>query len=189
MGDMMRKVMLGLGLVAAVLALAVPAGAQTREFVIQTEGVARGEEGSVLQLVSQPVDADLVGATCEVDGRTENNESVHPDNDLIIETGGTTAEVPDAEAEANSISEGVGTITLGETVTVSIRFGPDEVTSGGLFLDFVCQAAAPEEAPETGAGGTAGADDTTPWVAIGVVGAAAAGGAVLLGRRRLSGQG
>lgn len=183
----MRKVMLGLGLVVTVLAMSAPAGAQTTEFSIQTEGVARGEEGSVLQLVSQPVEAGLVGATCEVDGRTENNESVHPDNDLIIDTGGTQAEVPDAEAEANSISEGVGTVVLGETITVSIRFGPDEVTSGGLFLDFDCQAAAPDDAPATGAGGLADTDDSTPWVAITVIGAVAAGGgALLLGRRRAS---
>ena len=79
-------------------------------------------------------------------------------------------------------------MTLGESIVVSIRFGPDGVTSGGLFLDFVCQAAAPEEAPATGAGGTAGTDGSTPWAAIAVLGAAVGGAALLVGRRRLSDQ-
>lgn len=185
----MRKVMLVAGLVVGVLAAAVPAGAQATEIVIELDGVERGDEGEVIELVNRPVEADLVGAECSVSGRTENNESVHPGNDLIIQTGDSTTEVPDVEAQEFEVIQGTGSVTLGESIAVSLRFGPDGVTSGGIFLDFVCQAAAPEEAPDTGAGGTAGTDGTTPWVAIAVVGAAVGGGALMLGRRRLSDQG
>jgi hypothetical protein len=168
----------------AVVGLAEPVGAQETEIVIELDGVATGEEGSVLELVNRPVDASLVGATCSVSGRTENNESVHPGNDIIIASGDSVAEVPNVEELENEIIAGTGTVTLGDSIIVSIRFGPDEVTSGGIFLDFVCQPAAPEEGPETGAGGTAGGGGVAPWVAVVGIAALAGGGALVVWRKR-----
>jgi hypothetical protein len=181
---MMKKAVLSFGVLIAVLASVAPAGAQTTEFSIEITGVARGAEGEVLELVNRPVDANLVGATCSVNGRTENNESTHPNNDLIIATGDTVAEVPNVEAEEFQTIAGTGTLVLGESIVVSIRFGPNGVTSGGTFLDFSCTAAAPAPGPDTGAGGTADTSDQTPWVAIAVVTVALSGGALLLAQRR-----
>ena len=81
---MFKRTLLAAVVGLAVVGLAAPAGAQSSEFSILIEGVARGEEGEVIRVVDQQVDANLVGASCSVTGSTENNASVHPDNDLII---------------------------------------------------------------------------------------------------------
>ena len=182
-------------LAAAVMAavslvgLAMPAGAQPGSFVIDLEGVATGAVGSVLQVASETVDPQFVGATCTVSGATENNSSVHPDNDLILTSGTTTAEVGDIEDIPGQVVTGSGPMTLGETIDVSLRFGPDGLTSAGIRLTFTCDAAAPAPGVETGAGGTAATFTSTgsalplaPMVAVSAV--AAMGSALFVFRRR-----
>lgn len=165
-----------LAVVVGLLMLATPAGAQDNAFTIQVEGVLTGNEGDVVSVVSQPVDAALVGATCNVVGASENNSSVHPGNDLIIATGDTTTTVPGVEDAPGLVINGSGSVVLGASVDISLRFGPDGVTSGGTTLTFDC---APAGAVDTGAGGTAGSTDNgLMLLALGAVAVAAAGALV-----------
>jgi hypothetical protein len=198
---MKKKALLAGSVALLALGLAAPVGAQETSFTIEVSGVARGDTGTTQELINQPVEAGLVGATCSVVGRTENNESTHADNDLIITTGTTTAEVENVEELEFETINGSGTVTLGPSISISIRFGPDGVTSGGTFLDFTCAqqatttvapttvapttaAPAPEGPPDTGAGGTAGSSDSTPLVGVAVIAVAVAGGALMLSRKR-----
>ena len=171
-----------LAAVVGLLALAVPATAQDNVISITVEGVLTGNEGDVVPVVSEPVAAGLVGATCEVQGQTENNSSVHEGNDLILTTGDTTAVIENTEEFPGEIIPGSGTIVLGETIDISVRFGPDGVTSGGVTVTFDC---APSGPVDTGAGGTAGGTDNgLMLVALGAAAVAAAG--ALVGWKRFA---
>lgn len=163
----MRRFSIALTLLMTLI-LAAPALAQDSSFTIAVEGVADGAEGDVIQVAEQAVDPALVGASCTVTASTENNSSVHPGNELIIATGGTEGTIPGVEEQPGQTLTLAGSVVLGETVTVSLRFGPDGVTSGGVVLTFDCAAAAaPVGGVATGAGGTAGSD-TSSFVLLGV---------------------
>ena len=138
----MRRIIsvLAVGLLAlALFSFASPAGA-IDDIIIpaNTETGIRGEPGSVTTLATAEVDDDLVGATCEAVVIERNNESVHPDNDLIISSGTWSATLEDFESDALSVNEIEGQITLGETVVVELRFGPNGVSSAGFEIKFDC---------------------------------------------------
>ena len=134
---------LGIGVLALTLfSFAAPASA-IDDIVIPIDTVVRGAEGDVIEVASVAVDPDLVGATCAAELTDSNNESTHPNNDLIIDTGAETFEALDVETEANSTEIVDGDAVLGETVVVSIRLGPDGVSSGGLTLTFDCEEQLP----------------------------------------------
>jgi len=140
---------------AMMLAFTSPAGAQDDSFTIVLEGIITGQaEGDIVEVANQAVAAELVGATCTVTGATENNGSVHPGNNLIVTTGGTTANLPGVEEVPGQVVNGSGSLVLGTDVVVSLEFGPNGNTSGGVTLTFDC-AAAPVGGVATGAGGTA----------------------------------
>jgi hypothetical protein len=139
----MRRIItvLGVGLLAlALFSFASPASA-IDDISIPIDGVVRGEPGDVITVASATVDPELVGATCEAELTDRNNESTHPNNDLIITSGDTTRTLEDVETEANSVTVVPGEITLGETVLVEIRLGSDGVSSSGLDLVFDCSKA------------------------------------------------
>lgn len=141
----MRRLMIALGIGVLALTLfsfASPASA-IDDIVIPIDTVVRGDEGDVVQVASVPVDEDLVGDTCAARLVDSNNESTHPNNDLIFTSGSWTATAEDVESEADSSTEIDGTITLGETVVVEVRLGSDGVFSGGLTLNFDCEDVIP----------------------------------------------
>jgi hypothetical protein len=136
----MRRIssVLAVGLLAlALFAFASPASA-IDDISIDIDGVVRGNPGDVIEVASTTVDPDLVGATCQAELTDRNNESTHPNNDLIVSSGGQSAVFEDVETQANSVTTFPGDITLGETVVVEIRLGEDGVSSGGLDLVFDC---------------------------------------------------
>ncbi len=141
-------VLVALGTILASFVLIAPgAGAQNpalagrvqrhMEISIPLDTIARGFEGTTKVLATEAVPPDLIGVTCETSWVSNNNTSVHPNNDLIVESA-TTAIVPDVEREAGAITIGGGTLTLGPLVTVSVRFGPDQVFSAGGVLNIDC---------------------------------------------------
>ncbi len=150
----MRRILsvLAVGLVSlALFSFAAPASA-IDDISIDIDGVVRGDPGDVITVATTTVDPELVGATCEAELTDRNNESTHPNNDLIVTSGGESAVFEDVETEANSTTVIPGDITLGETVVVEIRLGEDGVSSGGLDLVFDCtNAVSPTttEAPAT----------------------------------------
>jgi hypothetical protein len=133
-------------------------------------------EGTVQELVSTDIADDLVGQECMVTLTSENNESVHPDNDLIITSGTDEVVVPDVEAESFEILTADETLVLGPTLTVSVRLGPDGVLSEGGLLELACvepdvvttttstttSTPGPEVQGATASAGAAGAAEVSP---------------------------
>jgi hypothetical protein len=179
----------------------LPAYAQDGTIEIAIDGVVTGAEGEVVEVASQPIDADLVGAECSGTLTIANNDSVHPNNDLILTSGDDEEVITDVESEPEGTLTLDETLTLGETLTISLRLGPEGVSSGGLTLILTCAQveetttttvadttttteAAPVGGVETGAGGTAGADSTVGLMAAAVGLIALAGGVALARTRR-----
>ena len=86
---------------------------------IDTNKGERGDPGSVKVLASASTPTELVGESCVAKVTSTNNESTHPDNDLIIGTGAETVEFEDVEATASAVNETEGDVVLGSTVTMS----------------------------------------------------------------------
>jgi hypothetical protein len=153
------------------LLLAAPAIAQTGTITIELTGVITdATEGEVRLLVSEPVAAELVGASCDGSLTTDNNGSVHPGNTLIVTTGGETAEIPEVESSPGQMLEFFGEgVIVGETIDISMRFGRNGITSGGITLVLDCAqpaettttTAAPEQTTTT----TAAPEQTTTTTA------------------------
>lgn len=84
------------------------------------------------------IPAEAIGQQCTVRSVGLNQDSVHPDNDLIVESAGTTVILPDVERTAGQITEGIGTLTLGNIIVVSVRLGSDGVFSADHRLEVRC---------------------------------------------------
>ncbi len=137
----MKKIAVIVGVLAA-FSLAVPAVAQEGDTIppITLEGVVRGNAGDVIELASVPVPASLVGAECLGVLQLDNNQSVHPDNDLIIESGDDVEVIEDVESVPGASYTLEGPLgPLGDTIVVSMRLGPQGVSSGGMTLTLDCQ--------------------------------------------------
>ncbi len=120
--------------------LLVPAAAAAADdlIVIPVSGFARGEEGDIITIATVDVPADLVGATCQITGLTVNQVSVHEGNDLLINTNGQTFVVPNFE-DAGFIEHEAGEVaSVGTTIQLQLRFGPDGVSSGGFRVRVEC---------------------------------------------------
>lgn len=125
-------------LLAILLAVSTPsAGAQ--DLVVPSYGVVRGDPGSTATVGSATVPAALVGQECDLRLAGENNESIHPDNDLTVTTGSESYTFADIESVAFGAGAVDGTMVLGETVTLTLTFGPDGVTSGGYAIAYTCE--------------------------------------------------
>ena len=130
-----------------------PGAAADDILVIPIGGIVRGAEGDVVGIGSVSVPSDLVGETCDVRGQTVNQISVHDGNDLLITTAGQTFVIPNFE-DAGFITHEAGvTESLGSTISLQVRLGPDGLSSGGFRVSIDCQPPAPTtettEAPDT----------------------------------------
>lgn len=146
----MRKATIGLALLA-VLLIAIPAMAQTETDTIEIliDGIVRGTPGEVKHLETVTVPEGLVGRTCTGVAESQNNESQHVDNDFILSSGATTAEIPNWEAVSLATTAMSGTLVLGPTVTVDLRLGPSGVSSGGVLIILTCAVPEPPETTTT----------------------------------------
>lgn len=131
-------VVAGVGLVSA------PVGAQDYPiFDIPLDTVERGDEGTELLLATEGIPTEDVGRECDVSAESANNSSVHPNTDLIVRSGGSEVEIVDVEQEADGTMEATGTLVLDSEVSVLVRFGPDEVFSGGMVVTLDCPTPPP----------------------------------------------
>jgi len=120
---------------ASVIVLATPAQA---DILLEFDRLISGVEGSVRTIGEVEVASDLVGQTCQVSVIGENQASVHPGNDLIVSTGGSSAVVVGVEDEVDAGINHTSQLVLGSTIVVQLRFGPDELSSLGFSLSFDC---------------------------------------------------
>lgn len=94
--------------------------------------------GSSHVLATAQVPGELVGATWDVAAIAGNQESVHPDNDLIVSSGQDSLVLEDVEGEAFLERTSAGSMTLRSQITVTLMMGQDEVFSGGITVEVRC---------------------------------------------------
>ena len=120
---------------AVVVLLASPAGA---DIAIEFDELVSGPVGTVRTVAEAKVPPELVGDTCQISVVAENQASVHVGNDLIVSTGDSQAVFVGVEDEANGGTTETYEVTVGPTIVVQLRFGPDELSSLGFDLAFDC---------------------------------------------------
>jgi hypothetical protein len=125
-----RPVVLAVGLA---LVGASVAGA----FTVPSSSISDGKEGEVRLLWTQSVDPADVGKDCEVVLVSTNNESTREGSDLILRSGNSSMVAPNVEHDTTPHTF-VDSLTLGPTITVSVRFGPEGMYSGGSDVETTC---------------------------------------------------
>jgi LPXTG-motif cell wall-anchored protein len=94
-------------------------------------------------LATEPVPEQFIGQSCGVSGISRNQDSVHPDNDLIIRSGASEVILENVEAEPGETLHAAGTLMLGSEVTVTLHMGPDAVFSAGIDVVIDCSQVTP----------------------------------------------
>lgn len=125
-------------LLVSVLATSAMADHAYIEISIPIDTVVRGEEGSVTELAVAEVPDGVGDHSCEVTAHAENQKSVHPGNDLLIESGTSAVTLSDVEAEEGAVTETHEALLLSETITVSLVMGPDRIFSAGIDVIVEC---------------------------------------------------
>ena len=150
---------------------AMMVGAQTPSFeiVVPLSTVVRAPEGSVTVLESTETPDELVGESCRVTAESENQSSVHPGNDLLVESG-TSIVLEDVEAQPGGTVTASGTMVLSEEIVISLLMGPDEVFSAGIQVQFDCPpeptTTTSEQTTTTSEATTTTAEPTTTTTAL-----------------------
>lgn len=123
-----------------------PVSAQAIEVPIQ-DVMTNGEPGSSVALGSADVSDDLQGRSCEVAAVVTNQSSEHAGNVLVISSGDSSITVASIEDQANTVTSGSGTLTLGSTVEVAVVLGDTGGTSLGSSLTVTCAPLPPTPPP------------------------------------------
>lgn len=138
-------------LVAVALAFAVPgAGAQDAGRVeIPLGTVVYSAPGVATVLGSAVVPDELVGTSCGVSTRAENNQSVHPGNDVVVSSGSDRVTLFDVEGSSGKVTTASSPLTLGTDVTITLIMGSDGVFSGGAAAFVVVDCTPPSSTTST----------------------------------------
>ena len=140
----MNKLLIGTTVVLVSM-LSVTGGVSAApEVIVPIDGIAGGEPGTTVPVGSTTVEPEFQDVECIATVVIRNGESTHPNNDIVITSGGSTVVVPDVESSSFDETEYQLPITLGETVTVSVRLGGDGFFSGGLDVLFDCSQNIPD---------------------------------------------
>jgi hypothetical protein len=138
-----RKLLVAIGVVTAVAGLSADRAMASHAYTqisIPVETVIEAPEGSTTELAAQPVPEGFADHMCEVRAHAENQESTHPDNDLVVESGSSSVLLRNVEAEPGQVVEADQMLELGDVITVSLIMGPDEVFSAGIEVIVECFA-------------------------------------------------
>ena len=129
-------------LIAGVLVFAFSpfANSQTAGFsvVIPLDTVVYIPWDSTQLLATEPVPEEFAGMSCGVSGISRNQDSVHPDNDLIIGSGASEVILENVEDEPGETLHAAGTLVLDTEVTVTLHMGPDAIFSAGIDVVIDC---------------------------------------------------
>ena len=120
------------GIVLAFMAVTTTAGALSTS----NEPINDAEPGSVHLLATEAVAAGDVGKECSATIIATNNESIRQGTDLIV-TSGSEVIVPNIEAKAGELKT-LATIILSNTITISVRIGPDRQASVTAIVTTLC---------------------------------------------------
>lgn len=116
------------------VSLALGAGGQAVTVEVPLDTVVYGPEGSSHLLGSADVPQELQGLECEVAAIAQNQESVHPNNDLIVSSNDDQIVLADVEREAGVHTVADELLTLGSEITVTLVLGSDGVFSAGIMV-------------------------------------------------------
>lgn len=132
-------------LIGVALAFAIPgAGAQDAGRVeIPLGTVVYSAPGVATVLGAATVPAELVGTSCGVSTRAENNDSVHPGNDVVVSSGTDSVTLVDVEGSSGKVTTASSPLTLGTEVTITLIMGSDGVFSGGAAAFVVVDCTPP----------------------------------------------
>ena len=123
------------------------------EIKIPITKIVRAPAGSETFLASAEVPDEFIGKVCAVVARSANQGSVHPDNDLVVSSGGSEVVLRDVEGESDGAVVAQGDLELGPQVVVTLVMGPDKVFSAGMTVVVDCSLDPPETSttppPET----------------------------------------
>jgi hypothetical protein len=120
----------------ALWALSALPSAEAQDLTLSApQDVRRGSGIVALDEISVP--SELDGRLCTAAVTSTNNSSIHPGNDLIL-TSTTSTEFSEVEAVADEIHDDTGTLVLGSTVRLELRFGPNGVSSAGWVVTIDC---------------------------------------------------
>jgi uncharacterized repeat protein (TIGR01451 family) len=131
--NVLKRTLVPLVAIAALFVIGVPI-ARANVIEISIDTVVKAEEGSITVLATVDTPPDLIGMSCVGAAEATNQPSVHPGNDLIVASGDDSIVLEDVEREPDVVTTSEALLTLGPTVTVSLRMGPDELFSGGLVF-------------------------------------------------------
>lgn len=120
-----------------IVTVSSPAKAQSDLTLEAQKDVRRGDGGSTLLLDEVSVPSDLQGLTCVANVVGSNNPSTHPGNDLLL-VSASTEEFSEVEAVPDQIADDSGSIVLGDSVQLELRFGPGGVSSAGWVVVINC---------------------------------------------------
>ncbi|MEL7158773.1 MAG: hypothetical protein AAFN30_19550 [Actinomycetota bacterium] len=159
-----RRVPAMLAAAALVLGLGVaPAGADD-DLTVSPDEVVRAEPGSVVTVAQEAIPAELVGQVCSVRIATANGSSVHPGNAVITTTGGQSVETPGVEDSPEGQVTMIDSLTLGDTLTLQLRMGPDGLSSLGFTVAVDCPDPTPAPARVESPPATDPPEASTPTV-------------------------
>lgn len=147
-------------LMVTALATSAAASHAYLEISIPIDTFVDADEDSTTPLASADVPDGFAGHMCEVAAHAENQSSVHPGNDLVVESGTSQVVLSDVESEPGRIVEATELLELGEVVTVSLVMGPDEIFSAGIEVTVECH----EEEPTTTTTTTTTTAEVSPTV-------------------------
>ena len=108
------------------------------EITIPITKVAQAPAGSETFLASADVPDEFIGRLCDVVARSENQESVHPGNDLVVSWGGSEVVLRDVEGVSDGTVLAQGNLQLGSDLVVTLIMGPDKVFSAGMTVVVDC---------------------------------------------------
>jgi hypothetical protein len=141
----MKRLMLVATLAISMLAVSVAGASADGIFVIPVDTLIHAEPGSLTVLAEATTPPELVGSSCEALAVAQNQESVHPQNNIIIETGGTSAVLADVEGAVDKTTYASGVVTLGPTVKLTLEMGPHGWFSGGFAVVMDTECTPPPE--------------------------------------------
>jgi len=99
-----------------------------------TGGVTPGEQVELSVTSSGPFE----GSTCRVQAVRSGDGAARAGNDLAVTSGGAVVTLVDVERESAAVTDGSGSLTLGEVVTVELTMGADGSFDGDITLEFTC---------------------------------------------------
>ena len=127
---------------------------------------SNADPGGTVAVSTEDAPSGAVGLDCSVTFTAMNNESVHSGVDLIVSSGGDSVTIAGIEDDGYQSSSAADLLTIGDTVTLTLRFGPDGISSLGGTVDFVCEpetttTTEPDESTTTTEGGSTTTTSTT----------------------------